>query len=852
MLGTVNDAQAQATPEDAAAFGRRLSAAFFLVGRAKSWFAGPAPGFMKPGFANSGFAKPGFAGDLVRQPAVRTAAGTDQLPLAAVLSLFLILFLVPAWPWLSGALTIPWDAKSQFLPPLQFLAKSLATGQSPLWTPNVFAGWPLISDPQSLLYSPLHLLLAYFDRAPTFRAVDGLTYAYLALGGIGIILYFRDRRWHAAGAIMAALTFAFGGSASSRLQHTGEIIDLAYFTLTLWMLGRALQRSSVPAGAAAGALGALLAIGRDQVALICLYVLLGSVVAHWLSSADRSKSVRESARPLAAAFTVGALIAAVPVVMTALLAARSNRPGIEWTVTGSGSLHPAQLLTLVFPDLFRAMAPSDLDYWGPGTWPWKAALGVSEIKLAKNMGLLYLGSLPLVATFSLGLVRGLAFSREVRFLSLAAGFALLYALGWYTPAFHVMFEVLPGVTLFRRPADATFVLGVLLAIISGYLIHRWLEDKAPLAPPPAARQLLEVAVPVALVALALGLGHIVMTTRAALLPVVSALAFTFGAIGALYLARRLNAASSLAPVVLLTAFAAGDLAFNNAPHMSTAAAPAEFEALRGDTKDETVALLTARLAAAPDRRDRVEMTGVGYHWPNLCLIQGCDHVLGHNPLRLEPFNDAVGASDTVAYARDRHFSPLFPSYRSALADLLGLRYIAVGVPIEQIDPALRPGDLNLLAHTSNAYVYENPRALPRVMLMTDWRIAKFDELITRGWPADVDPGRTVLLKRAPTGLRTTMVAGGSGTARLTHYANAAVDVDVDAPSGGILVLNDVWHPWWRATMDGRPTEILKANVIFRGIVVPAGRHTVHFSFHPFSGALAELSARLKPARDPDL
>ena len=50
---------------------------------------------------------------------------------------------------------------------------------------------------------------------------------YLFLGGLGIILYFRDRGWHAAGALVAALAFAFGGAASARLQHTGQVISLA-------------------------------------------------------------------------------------------------------------------------------------------------------------------------------------------------------------------------------------------------------------------------------------------------------------------------------------------------------------------------------------------------------------------------------------------------------------------------------------------------------------------------------------------------------------------------------------------------------------------------------------------------
>ena len=61
---------------------------------------------------------------------------------------YAVAFLVPASPWLSGVVTIPWDAKAQFFPQLSFLAQSLAHGESPLWTPYVFAGWPQIADPQ--------------------------------------------------------------------------------------------------------------------------------------------------------------------------------------------------------------------------------------------------------------------------------------------------------------------------------------------------------------------------------------------------------------------------------------------------------------------------------------------------------------------------------------------------------------------------------------------------------------------------------------------------------------------------------------------------------------------------------
>ena len=206
---------------------------------------------------------------------------TRQPPLALVVAIFALAFLVPAWPWLSGAVTVPYDAKSTFFPPVEFMARAFHTGESPFWMPNVFAGWPNIADPQSLLLSPLHVLLAAARAAPGMWANDAVTFAYLFIGGLGIILYFRDRGWHAAGALVAALAFAFGGAASARLQHTGQVISLCYLPLALWLLARALDRSSAGYGVLAGIAGALIVLGRDQVALLEVYVLAGFVAWHW-------------------------------------------------------------------------------------------------------------------------------------------------------------------------------------------------------------------------------------------------------------------------------------------------------------------------------------------------------------------------------------------------------------------------------------------------------------------------------------------------------------------------------------------------------------------------------------------
>ncbi len=739
-------------------------------------------------------------------------------------------------------MTIPWDAKSQFFPPVQFLATSIARGDWPWWTPNVFAGWALISDPQSLIFSPLHVLLAARNSVVSLRAFDAVTFVYLFLGGLGILLFFHDRGWHPAGGVVAALAFAFGGSASGRIQHTVEVISLAYLPLALWLIARTLDRSSWRVGLVAGLVIGLLAVGRDQVALLSLYVIAGFVVSYWMMGSGPLGRVRASLKPLGATALAASIVATVPVLLTALLAARSNRPEIDYASAAAGSLHPVHLLQFVFADLFGAMRDNP-DYWAPQSPFWDAAWGSPGLYLSQNMGLLYAGALPAAVVLVLGIIRGLAWTSEIRFFSIAAAIVLLYSLGGYTPAFQLMYDALPGVDLYRRPADASFVLAALVAVIAGYLVHRVLVGTAP--PAGRYRRAAEIVCPIILIAVALWLAHSVVGAAAAYVPLITAVVLTAAAVAVLFVARRSSPAWPFAAMVLIAAFMAADLAWNNAPHVSTGLPPQRYDALQQGTANDTVRLLKAQLkaTAAPDRRDRVELIGIGYQWPNLSLAQDFDHVFGHNPLRLRGFQEATHAGDTVALASQRMFSPLYPSYRSTFADLLGVRFIATGRPVEEIDTSLKPGDLAYVAHTKEAYVYENPRALPRVMLVGHWLAADFDAIVRGGWP-NVDPRQTVLLEHAPPGFPITSSASAPGSARLLRYANTEVTVEVDCLGGAMLLLNDVWQPWWQASVDSTATEILKANVIFRAVAVPPGHHIVRFSFHPFTGALAELRAKL--------
>src|SRR5262245_23204029 len=73
------------------------------------------------------------------------AADAGSWSLLPPVAMFALAALVLGWPWLSGAVTIPWDAKAGFLPQIQFLAQSIASGESPFWLPYAFSGHPQVA-----------------------------------------------------------------------------------------------------------------------------------------------------------------------------------------------------------------------------------------------------------------------------------------------------------------------------------------------------------------------------------------------------------------------------------------------------------------------------------------------------------------------------------------------------------------------------------------------------------------------------------------------------------------------------------------------------------------------------------
>ncbi|MGF7234867.1 MAG: YfhO family protein, partial [Frankia sp.] len=64
----------------------------------------------------------------------------------------------------------------------------------------------------------------------------------------------------------------------------------------------------------------------------------------------------------------------------------------------------------------------------------------------------------------------------------------------------------------------------------------------------------------------------------------------------------------------------------------------------------------------------------------------------------------------------------------------------------------------------------------------------------------------------------------------THLGETTVDLKTTSSARSLLVLPDPYYPQWQVTVDGKRASVLAVDEAFRGVVVPAGTHTVRFAY----------------------
>ncbi len=787
-------------------------------------------------------------------PPARTPQGTghagwrhflERHETFVVVMALLAVALIAFFPLVEGRVLFERDILTYWVAQVESFVGTVAAGSWPVWDPHVSFGQPMLAQPDTQVLYPftwLNLLL------PLRSGYSVFVLFHLVLSGVGLFRLASRLGTSRGGALVAAVVWMLSGPFLSLANVWHHFAGAAWMP---WVL-EAAESTAAANGQFRhvlrwGLLTGLqvLAGSADTVAMTALCAmalmlphLLPPAAGHWQSS------VRVAGGALLAA-TLGLGLSAVLWVPTLEVARQSVRWSLPAQIQEYWSLHPLSLLQLGLP-LFVVDLPLRPE--------WRQLLFEGREPFLESV---YVGLPALVLAAAAPLGR----ARRSWLLTAVVLLSTFVALGRHT-VFHAAARTLfPPLGILRFPQKAMVAVGLALALLAGLGYDRWASADFW-----KRGRRFALAIGLAALATAGALGGVLVSAE----PLGAALLKPAGEAGASYpelwrpVALQLGLAAVAGAGVFLAALSAARGWW--APRRSAAVAAALVAAT----------LLAAHVTLHPTApaeliASRSPILGVLKAGPEARLltydygsVPGSDErYLGHGGallVKYQPRGWSFRAA--VAYGLQQYLVPPMAArygicgsfdvdhrglYSRELDGLVRFAWTLDAFPAARLRLLQLAGVTHVVAlHTAGfesyrevarfASVYAEPIRLlavpeprPRCSLVDGVRT------VARSTPeALVDPGfdfrREVLLDA---GLATRPPGEGQvGECRIVAYRPDHVELEVSARRAALAVILDSFDPGWSARVDGRATPVLRADVAFRALPVPPGRHRVEMEYWP--------------------
>ena len=758
------------------------------------------------------------------------------------------------------------------LPALYYVVERYTTevihaGKLPLWNPYMFSGLPLLAHPDSMVFYPIQVVLR--SALPVSLAVAWGFAIHIWIAGAGMYAlcrYLRLRPWIA---LICALAFMLNGGLLTRILagHIWLVYALSWLPLAWLLVMLALERGSAIALVGAGLVIAMTILTGHPTLPAYMLLFLG---LFWLFHAVTVWQAEKTLRQVViTAVRFGAIL-----VLAFGFAAIQLLPSLVFssqTSLASGyAPGDAALGTLSLHHLAMIFLPDAYPYPGLDIWEQFPYLGIL---------------LPLAAPW--------AFARPERrslavFLGLVALVSVVLAFGQELRLFSLLYYLLPPFRLLRIPPRALVMwipslvlLGGLgletlmqrgtsegrvacgtylyqratllpLGILSGFLLARatgidvlvglsenrqtlitatilgavlaicMLTAGAPLYPGRGSHRGKWAAGALLAANILLGFVLLPRAIPAAVAP--SGIVLGFGKLAILLLVIgfllpvlfRFPGASITSLLLIIVVFL--DMYTFGAKYVAVSDVPS----LRTEERQ-------ALAVIPPPPQGRV-MRGDAPLAFNALVPLGISNIDGYYSgimsgytsfLRGLSANPPPETTILLSYAA-------YPEIDERALDFLNVTHVF------SKEPLAAPGR-ELVAEVPGRYaIYRNPDALPRAFWVGNARvIANKDDAIR----AMLDPGfdyRSTVLLENPV-----PAEGGSlsdADVTITEYdgSSGGFVIQASTPRAGVLVLSEPYYSERHASLDGREVPLLRANVGFSAIALPAGTHQVRISYVPTS------------------
>lgn len=661
------------------------------------------------------------------------------------------------------------DLPREILPLAHFITDSLEqTGTLPLWRPYLLSGAPLIGHPVAPVLYPPHWLVLL---VPLALALNISAVVHLWWAGVGTYLVLRlESKIHRESALIGALIFGLAPKWMAHLSggHWPMIAAIAWWPWAWLALQRYWSTRRTRWLVLLGIALAAQAVNHGHVLALCGISLGVGTAGHLL------RGRRDALRPaftsgIAALGLMGGLAAGQLWPLLELLPF-TNRTTMTQTDAAIGSLPPELLVGILFPTALKFPE-------------WYLFPGVLALLLML-----------------------IGWKRISRWWLAAALAGLMLSLGVHTPIHAILYDWVPGFSLFRVPTRWWILTLFSIAMLAGQSAEHWLTTNIPR--PRLIRPLI-------------GLGAIYLSAAGLSLALPGQLPFSVVPhalalmVGGALLFRTPSRAVVAALVVVLVAdlgIAGNRLA---RPGFESDLAPADQAAIdyilqNGSDSTRTLALYDALLAS------HVVTAGLrtadGYDPMQLSTYAG----LVRQAIGCDYDSYTVTVPPTQASTEARDACPDFRP-RPELLALLNVQFVLLEDNPGTALPTAVVGERQI-ADIGPGY----GRAFGVAQAITAPPDACLEQL------ARIDPAQTAVVERdlsfppggmPPEVLKQAFVPNGE---RFTVVARDA----------GLLVRSESWAPGWRVTIDDAPADVMRADCALQGVWLEPGQHEVHFEYRP--------------------
>jgi len=737
------------------------------------------------------------------------------------------------------------DAVLKFYPWHTVTRETLQNGQFPSWNPYIYCGTPLFANAESAVLYPINLLgsLLPLKTALAFSAI-----LRMFIAGLGTFLFLRALKVGTFGAVVAAVTFMFGGSMTVWLNYP---VGNAYAWMPmLFFLGEQLlvKRNLICIPPISIVVAVQILGGHYQTSFIMLVAwwlyCMYRVVDTFRDSGDRRQATR-TLLLLTGAVALGFMLVAVQLFPFWEWLKQTNEAQIRLEERSASWIDPSfwkktvvTLVTLVLPDFFgnptqgspqsffHSNYIEQMIYMGivPLVLAILAVLGTGhktkptseqqverrESSSPKRGLILFLAGLGIVFLGIALRLPGIDLVNRLPVLNIVAT-------NRYRLVFTFCVAVLAGVgaeRFFRQPLGAPvfrYLVGGLLAFVGTgttvLIVVRWalVGFKDTLVHYNRIRTLYPIMVE------AFSLSNVGMYSSILV-------ALSLAGVIILYCKKIVSVRFfmiTLLALVLVDLFVFG-MNFNPTIPQSQVfpqTEPVQFLQNRLAGQDPV------RIVALND--DLPPNAGTPYQFYD---IAGSEFP----PRRYTELAQALGGK------MRSHYRVVFPTLQPQLVNLTNVRYIIASVEPE----GLPSSQLKEIYRNSSVRIYENLDYFPRAFIVHQAKTINDDAQILEMLTSSAfDPESQIIIEEPPPAelpgkTLSPPAQFANDQVQIVQYQPQQVSIQAELAEDGFLFLSDTYYPGWQAFVNGEESKIYRANYAFRAIYLPKGKHLVQFVYTP--------------------